>query len=91
MSRCKRTPRNEKVGLTTTLITRLLTNPLAKSRSTADASVQSSPQGPSTTQVDRRWHGRSGFESLSSTFARGADRPLSISSSVRIPSVVENS
>jgi hypothetical protein len=44
VSRCRRSPRNEKVGLSTTLITRLLSNPLAKSRSTADASVQSSPE-----------------------------------------------
>jgi hypothetical protein len=78
VSRCRPSPRNEKVGLTTTLITRLLINPLAKSRSTADASVQSSPQGPSTTLVDRRWHGRSEFESVSSTFARVQIAPFKI-------------
>ena len=49
--------RNEKVSLTTTLITKLHTNPLALSRTTADAGVQSSPRGRSTTQVDCRWHG----------------------------------
>ena len=35
---------SQREGGLTNLITRLLTNPLAKSRSTADASVQSSPQ-----------------------------------------------
>src|SRR5688572_1043692 len=38
--------RNENVSLTTTLITKLLTNPLAQSRSTADASDQSPASGP---------------------------------------------
>jgi hypothetical protein len=56
--------RNEKFSLTTTLTTKLLTNPLAQSRSTADAGDQSPPQGRSTTQTDCRWHGRGqGFES----------------------------
>jgi hypothetical protein len=45
VSFCRRSPRNEKVGLTTTLITRLLTNQLAQSRSTADAGDQSSVSG----------------------------------------------
>jgi hypothetical protein len=38
--------RNEKVSLTTRLITKLLTNPLAQSRSTADAGDQSPGSGP---------------------------------------------
>jgi hypothetical protein len=38
--------RNEKVSLTTTLIAKLLTNPLAQSRSTADAGDQSQASGP---------------------------------------------
>jgi hypothetical protein len=42
--------RNEKASLTTTLITKLLTNPLAQSQSTAYSGVQSPPQGRSTTQ-----------------------------------------
>ena len=37
----RRNLRNEKVSLTTTLITKLLTNPLAQSRSTEDAEDQS--------------------------------------------------
>jgi hypothetical protein len=40
-------------------VTKLLTNPLGQPRSTADAGVQSLPQGRSTTQVDCQWHGRS--------------------------------
>ena len=46
MSLCRRSPRNEKVGLTTTLITKLLTNPLAQARSTAEAGDQSPASGP---------------------------------------------
>jgi hypothetical protein len=42
----RRSVRNEKAGLTTTLITKLLTNPLAKARSRADASDQSLGLGP---------------------------------------------
>ena len=49
--------RNEKFSLTTTLTTKLLTNPLAQSRSTADAGDQSPASGPSSTQADCRWHG----------------------------------
>jgi hypothetical protein len=54
----RRSVRNEKVSLTTTLITRLLTDPLANSRSRADARDQSPGSGPATTHVDCRWHGR---------------------------------
>jgi type I restriction enzyme R subunit len=50
--------------LTTTPITKLLTNPLAQSRSTAGARDQSAASESSTTQADCRWHGRDqGFES----------------------------
>jgi hypothetical protein len=37
---------NEKLSLTTTLITKLLTNPLAQSQSTADSCDQSSASAP---------------------------------------------
>ena len=42
----RRNLRNDKVSLTTTLITKLLTNPLARSPSTADAGDQSPASGP---------------------------------------------
>jgi hypothetical protein len=41
-----RSLRNEKVSLTRTLITKLLTNPLAQARSTEDAGDHSSASGP---------------------------------------------
>ena len=55
----------EKVSLTTTLITKLLTDPLAKSRSRDRTRVTNrQPQGRSASQADCRWHGRGqGFES----------------------------
>ena len=42
----------------TTLITKLLTNPLAQSRSTADSDDQSPASGPALRKADCRWHGR---------------------------------
>jgi hypothetical protein len=48
---------NEKVSSTMTLITKLLTNPLAQSRSTADAGDQPPGSWPSSTRADCRWHG----------------------------------
>jgi hypothetical protein len=49
--------RNEKVSLTTRLITKLLTNPLAQARSTADAEDQSRAPGPvhSTGRLSMAW------------------------------------
>jgi hypothetical protein len=49
--------RNEKVSLTTRLITKLLTNPLAQARSTADAEDQSRASGPvhSTGRLSMAW------------------------------------
>jgi hypothetical protein len=44
--RTGRNVRNEKVGLTMTLITKLLTNPLTQSRSTEDAGDHSPASGP---------------------------------------------
>jgi hypothetical protein len=52
-------------ALTTTPITKLLTNPLPQSRSTADADDQSPPHGRSTTRTDCRWHGRGEVRLLS--------------------------
>jgi hypothetical protein len=49
--------RNEKVSLTTTLITKLLTNPLARSRSTEDAGDQSPASEPlhHTARLSMAW------------------------------------
>jgi hypothetical protein len=44
--RARRNLRNKKVSLTTTLITKLLTNPLAQSLSTEDAGDHSQASGP---------------------------------------------
>ncbi len=51
--------RNEKVNLTTTLLTKLLTNPLAQSRSTADSGDQSPASRPDhlTGRLSMAWKG----------------------------------
>jgi hypothetical protein len=56
--------RNEKLSLTTTLITKLLTNALAQSQSAADSGDQSPSSGPAnlTGRLSMAWK-RSGFES----------------------------
>jgi hypothetical protein len=50
--------RNEKLSLTTRLITKMLTNPLAQSRSTADSGYQSPASGPDhlTGRLSMAWN-----------------------------------
>ena len=67
-------PSQREVGLTTTLITRLLTNQLAQSRSTADVGDQSSVSGLAhhTGRLSMAWK-RSGSNLLSPTCLRLSD------------------
>ena len=59
-----RNHRNEKPSLATILITKVHTNPLAQSRSTADSGDQSPASGPSISPADCRWDARGQGSSL---------------------------
>jgi hypothetical protein len=78
--RAGRNFRNEKVILMTTLITKLLTNPLAQSRSTADARDQSPASRPvhHTGRLSMAWKEQSAElgPNLGSTPATGHHRTL---------------
>jgi hypothetical protein len=71
--------RKREVSLTTTLITKLLTNPLAQSQSRADSGDRSPASGPSTSQVDCRWHGNHAAQNDGDATRITGDLSLSLS------------
>jgi hypothetical protein len=90
---------NEKLSLTTTLITKLLTNPLARSQSTADSGDQSPASAPvhHTGRLSMAWRG-SGVRVSSRRPRRGASGagdpvvlPTARAMCTRTPSPVDSS